>query len=140
MKQATRFAATLAMLSGALLVGCVSTLFTASTKVDADAFSRVAPEAVTFLKDLPSTPYLTLGEIEAQVSGFPSDESILSHVRERAASVGANAVIYASAGYSFTPLPGRPTDYTLKPTALTFTAIRLSEVAQYERSGTWVTP
>ncbi len=126
MKQAARFASTLALLSGALLVGCVSTSFTASKEIDLGVSSRVAPEAVKLLAHAPSTPYRTLGEIEAQMTGFPSNKSILNRVRERAAAVGANAVVYTTAGW----VVGQDSHWpalTYRPTTLTFTAIRLPD-------------
>lgn len=126
LKKANRFAGTLAILSGALLIGCVSTSFTASKEIDPAVSTRVAPESVKLFTRAPSAPYRTLGEIEAQMSGFPSNESILNKVRERAAAVGANGVIYTSAGLVLGQDNHWPAS-SYRPTALTFTAIRLPD-------------
>lgn len=127
MKRPTRLVSAFApTLLAALLFGCVSTSFTASRRPDATTPPPVAPETVKVLAAAPTIGYRTLGEITADVSGFPSTETILSHVRQRAASIGANAVIWSGTGYA------RMTDVQAfaeagRLASVTFTAIRMPE-------------
>src|SRR5664279_971706 len=101
MKHSARLVSALAVFTIGSALGCVSTSFTASKTPDGAPLSKVRPEAVKLLTTEPRMAFRTLGEIEADLSGFPSDQSVLKHVRERAASVGANAVIYVSTGSIF---------------------------------------
>jgi hypothetical protein len=125
MKHVARLgSALLALLPSAL--GCVSTSFSASKAPDGTAFAKVAPESVKVFTAAPTVAYRTVGEIEADISGFPSDEAVLRRVREKAASVGANAIIYVYAGWSYMANSFMLTDIA-RPTTYTFTAIRVPD-------------
>jgi hypothetical protein len=114
------------LFSIASALGCVSTSFTASKGPDGAPLPRVAPESVKVLAAPPAAAFRNVGEINADISGFPSAETVLKHVRERAASVGADAVIYAGAGHAFMANYGFLSD-TARTTTITFTAIRLAD-------------
>jgi hypothetical protein len=122
MKDTARLGSALSLFSVALLTGCVSTSFTASRDLNATALPKIAPGEVRVLAVEPASPFHTLGEIEANVSGFLSYEAVLKSVRKRAASVGANAVVSASTGHAFLVNAEKE-----KPVVYWFTAIRLAD-------------
>ncbi len=74
------------------------------------------------LRSEPNGTFLTLGEIVADVSGFWSGEDIVRKVREKAAAIGADAVIRGAVGWSFSPLGRVPTPSRIS--CMRFTAIR----------------
>ena len=106
------------------LLGCVSTSFTPVPALEARNLSQVSPSSVVVLTAFPKARFETIGEIEADISGFPSDETVLTHVRGRAASVGANAVVYKDSQQAFMSRVGRMND-TSKTASVIFAAIRL---------------
>ena len=127
MKRTARFGSALLVLSIVSALGCVSTSFTAAKVPDAAPLSRVAPESVKVLAAAPAAAFRNVGEINADISGFPSDETVLRHVRERAAAVGANAVIYTGTGHAFMSNSSSRLTDTARPTTISFTAIRLTD-------------
>ena len=110
-----------------LLSGCVSTSFRAARDVNTRTFPPVSPAMVRVLyAPPPSASFQLLGEVEAYLSGFPKDETVLRKARERAASVGAEAIILASAMQVDRPLGNLP--YSRQVASVTFTAIRFLPV------------
>ena len=111
------------------LSGCVSTSFHPAPEFTLRQGPPVAPDSVLLLSSAPNRPYVTLGEIEAWVSGFPSNETAVRKTREAAAAVGADAVI-KSGGNLFAEEPGSP-GQSVSPRTVSFTvtAIRYSAPA-----------
>ena len=107
-----------------LFSGCVSTSFRASQDVDTRNLLAVSPGAVRVLDaPPPSGSFQQLGEIEAYLSGFPSDEAVLRKAREKAASIGADAIVLKSAMQVSRVLGDLPSSNQV--VSVTFTAIRL---------------
>jgi hypothetical protein len=116
----TRFAGLVASLF--LLSGCVSTSFRAARDAGTRTFPPVSPASVRLLDALPpSGSFTPLGEVEAYLSGFPSKETVLRKAGERAASVGADAIVRTSMMYSHNTLVTGPDQVV----SVTFAAIRL---------------
>ena len=84
------------------LSGCVSTSFHPAPGFAQREGPPVSPESVLLLSSAPSRPYVALGEIEAWISGFPSNDTALRKTREAAAAVGAGA---GRAGWAAPPGP-----------------------------------
>ena len=110
-----------------LLAGCVSTSFRAGRDVKTPTLPPVSAATVRVLKvPPPSGSFHLLGEIEAHLMGFPSDETVLRKAREKAASIGADAIVFSSTmerhRNDVGDLPG--TGWT-QVVSFTFTAIRL---------------
>ena len=75
--------------------------FEATPGLDVPPASRVTPSSVLVFKSPPQAAYVTLGTIGLEWKGRADDEAVLRLVREKAAEVGANAVLYVdSAGIS----------------------------------------
>ncbi|MFN7989468.1 MAG: hypothetical protein U0529_18470 [Thermoanaerobaculia bacterium] len=112
------------------LSGCVSTSFHPAPGFEARQGPSVSPDSVLFLPSAPNRPYVTLGEIEAWLSGFPSNETAERRTREAAAAVGADAVIKRT-GNLFADEPGSNGE-TVSPRTVSFTvtAIRYVDPAQ----------
>jgi len=110
-----------------VLSGCVSTSFHPAPDFSQRTGPAVSPESVLLLTSAPSQPYLTLGEIEAWVSGFPSNETAIRKTREAAATVGADAIIKRT-GNLFAEGPSSP-GQSVSPRTVSFTvtAIRYTD-------------
>ena len=111
-----------AALSPLLICGCVSTSFHPAKTFEARDLPPVAPAAIRILRSQPNGTFLTLGEIVADISGFQSREAVIRKVREKAAAVGADAIILGAVGWSFNPLGRVPTSPQVS--CMRFTAIR----------------
>ena len=91
---ATARAGLLPLVASALVLSaCVSTSIHPAPDFSQRLGPAVSPNSVLLLPSAPTQPYVTLGDIEAWVSGFPSSETALRKVREAAAAVGADAII-----------------------------------------------
>ena len=112
------------------LSGCVSTSFHPAPGFAQREGPPVSPESVLLLSSAPSRPYVALGEIEAWISGFPSNDTALRKTREAAAAVGADAVI-KSAGNLFAEEQGiEGESVSPRTVSFTVTAIRYTGPAQ----------
>ena len=109
-------------LSSLFISGCVSTSFHAAKTFEAQDLPPVAPEAVRILRSEPNGTFLTLGEIVVDISGFWSGEAVIRKAREKAAAIGADAIIRGAVSWSFNPLGRVPT--TSQVSCMRFTAIR----------------
>jgi hypothetical protein len=83
--------------SFSLLSGCISTSFQPAQNVAAPSLTPASPAAVRVLRSPPNEPFLTLGDIVLEITGYHSDEAILREAREQAAAVGADTIILTSA-------------------------------------------
>jgi len=83
--------------SFSLLSGCISTSFRPAQNVDAPSPAPTAPAAVRVLRSPPREPFLTLGDIVLEITGYYSGEAIIRKARERAAAIGADTIILNSA-------------------------------------------
>lgn len=99
--------------------GCVSTTFHPAPGFEVRQGPPVSPDAVLFIRAVPSQHCIALGEIEAWVSGFPSNETARRRVREAAAAVGADAIIWRG-GNLFAEEPGREEE-SVSPRTVSFT-------------------
>ena len=116
----TRFAGLLASLF--LLSGCVSTSFRAARDGNTPSLPPVSPASVRVLDALPpSGSFTPVGEVEAYLSGFPSTATVIRKAGERAASVGADAIVRTSRMYTHNTLVPGPDQVV----SVTFAAIRL---------------
>jgi hypothetical protein len=124
----TRCAVIVAGASFLFLSGCVSTSFRAARDVNTRNLTPVSPATVRFLDAPPPVgSFHTLGEIQTYLTGFPSDETVLRKAREKAASVGADAIVLqatqrtsiSDSGLGATSTPSN------KVVSITFTAIRI---------------
>ncbi len=117
------------------LVACTSATFEPVASAPPVPAQKVAAESVLVLKTAPPTSFQELGEISVEWKGKPDDEAVLRRVREKAADVGANAVVWVdsfgtdSTGFD-AHLGGAAEDGPVVPTrsvrrAYTFRAIRL---------------
>jgi hypothetical protein len=111
-----------AALSPLFISGCVSTSFHPAKTFEARDLPPVAPAAIRILRSEPNGTFLTLGEIVADISGFQSGEAVIRKVREKAAAIGADAIILGAVGWSFNPLGRVPTSSQVS--CMRFTAIR----------------
>ncbi len=110
-----------------LLTGCISTSFRPSPGAAAEVQVVGAPEKVRVLRSLPDERDLILGEIEAYLSGHHKDSSVIKKVREKAAAIGADAVVYESDGL-VSPVYGGGGEIgfpTTKRASVRFTAVRI---------------
>ena len=113
-----------------VLSGCVSTSFHPAPGFAQREGPPVSPESVLLLSSAPSRPYVALGEIEAWVSGFPSNDTALRKTRAAAAAVGADAVI-KSAGNLFAEEQGsKGESVSPRTVSFTVTAIRFTDPLQ----------
>ena len=80
------------------LAGCISTTFRPNEQVKTHQSSPVALERVQVLHSFPDTPFLSLGEIEAYMSGYHKDADVIMKARQKAAAIGADAIVYDSEG------------------------------------------
>ena len=112
-------------LAGLLLVltGCVSTSFHPAPGFEVRQAQPVSPDSIHILRSAPSQPYVTLGEIEAWISGFPSNETAMRRTREAAAAVGADA-IFRTGGSLFADEPGSEGE-SVSPRTVSFTFVAL---------------
>ncbi len=108
------------------LSGCVSTSFHPAPGFEARQGPPVSPDSVPFLRSAPNRPYVTLGEIEAWISGFPSNETALRRTRDAAAAVGADAIINRS-GNLFADEPGSEGE-SVSPRTVSFTVTAIRYV------------
>jgi hypothetical protein len=113
-------------LSILVLAGCISTTFRPSQDARTEPEERIAPEKVRVLRSFPDEPFLLLGEIEANMSGHHKDEAIIRKARQKAAAIGADAIVYDSAGL-VTPVYGSdpPGSSPAKRASVRFAAVRL---------------
>lgn len=74
--------------------GCVSTEFRPSAERNTVACPPVEPSSVRVLARPPQEPFTVLGEVEAHVTGYYSDEEIVSRLRAKAAQKGAQAIYF----------------------------------------------
>ena len=112
--------------------GCVSTVFRPSSDLSAIVCPPVEPSSVRVLSRSPQEPFTVLGEIEAYVTGYYSDEKVLSRIRVTAAQKGADAILFARdvsmpVGDYF-----RHTDsyHSRKRTSLVYQAVLLTNVPE----------
>ena len=120
-------------ISALALAGCVSTYFRPAPDFKVRQGPPVSPDSVQVLRSAPSQPYVKLGEIEAWVSGFPSNETARRRAREAAAAVGADA-IYLQVGTLFADEPRTgdgPISVGTRVVAFTVTAIRYEGPPQH---------
>ena len=110
-------------LSPLFISGCVSTSFHPAKTFEARNLPPLAPAAIRVLDSEPRGTFLTLGEVVADLSGFHSNEAVIRKVREKAAEIGADAVILGGVGWSFNPLGGDVVTYS-QVSSVRFTAIR----------------
>jgi hypothetical protein len=125
------------LLAGAFLLaafsGCVSTSFHPAKDFEARQDPPVSSSAVLVLRSPPSQAHQTLGKIEAWISGFHGNETVIRKVREAAAAVGADAIVYNS----FDDLLAWPSQQnemeTVSPrtVSVSFTAIRYLDSAPH---------
>jgi hypothetical protein len=119
----------LVILAVSLLVlsGCVSTSFHPASDFQARKGPPVSPDSVLYLRSAPNQPYVTLGEIEAWISGFPSNETAMRRTREAAAAVGADAII-PNGGNLFADEPGgQGESVSPRTVSFTVTAVRYAD-------------
>jgi hypothetical protein len=111
------------------LAGCVSTSFHPAPGFEARQDPLISPDSVLVLRSAPDRPYVTLGEIEAWISGFPSNATAVRRTREAAAAVGADAIIRRG-GHLFADEPGNEGE-SVSPRTVSFTvtAIRYVDAA-----------
>ncbi|GEM_PF-2511792 len=109
-------------LSPLFICGCVSTSFHPAKTFEARDLPPVASAAIRMLRSPPNEPFLTLGDIVLEITGYYSDEAIIRKAREQAAAIGADTIILTSALRSKegTTYLGESTHGPL----VTFTAIR----------------
>jgi len=132
----------IALLSAAAVIlpsqGCVSTVFRPSPDRNAVACPPVEPSSVRVLTRPPEEPFTVLGEVEAYVSGYSSEEEIVSRLRAEAAKMGAHAIFFArdvsmetaerrTTGEYDTPLNDRT---WRKRSSLAFRAVLLSDAPE----------
>src|SRR5664279_4554918 len=102
-----------ASLAGALSLlfsaACVSTSFNPAASYGARNLLPVEPADVRVLNSPPSEAFNTLGEIQANISGYQSTDAVIRKVRERAATVGADAVIVGTKLFGESPVGGAVT-------------------------------
>lgn len=119
-------------------LGCVSTVFRPSADRSHATCLPVEPSSVRVLSRPPGEPFTVLGEVEAYVSGYHSDEEIVNHLRARAAEKGAHAIFFArdapmetaerrTTGEYDTPLNDRT---WRKGSSLVYKAVLLSDVPE----------
>lgn len=104
-----------------LLSACVSASFRPAQNFDTRNLTPGSPAAVRVLRSPPNEAFLTLGEIVVEISGFHSGETIIRKARERAASIGADTIIFSHRGYQE---GGARLSNPSKLVEVTFTAIR----------------
>jgi hypothetical protein len=120
-----------AAISPFLVSGCVSTSFHPDKTFEARELRPVSPEAVRVFRSEPNGTFLTLGEIVADISGFWSDEAVIRKVREKAAAVGADAIILDGVGWSLNPMGDDVVTYS-QMSSVRFTAVRfLPEISSH---------
>jgi len=83
----------LALASVLLAQGCISTVFSPASGPGVSPRPPVEPWTVRVLSEPPPGAFTVLGEIEAVVTGYYSDETVVGRIREAAARKGANAVV-----------------------------------------------
>lgn len=73
--------------------GCISTVFRPAAGMGVSPRPPVEPWTVRVLSDPPPGPFTVLGEIEAVVTGYYSEKTIVKRIRKEAARKGANAIV-----------------------------------------------
>ena len=108
-----------------LLGGCVSTTWVPAEDLAPGVQASVSPAEVAVLRSLPAAPHESLGTIEVWLSGRHSAAAILGKVREKAAAVGADAVVLMP-GTTLFAEPMSIENEVVSPQAVSysFTAIR----------------
>ena len=103
-------------------MACVSVPFQPSEEHPDQRFAPTPRSAVQLLRARPQRLFVIIGELQATVTGFPSRERIVEPVIEKAAAIGAGAILpYADLG----PTGDAPDGYPESRTALAlFYAIR----------------
>ena len=111
-----------------LLGGCVSTTWHPAEDLAPGVQASVSPAAVAVLRSAPAAPHQSLGTIEVWLSGRHSTAAILGKVREKAAAVGADAVVLEP-GATLVAEPMSLENEVASPQAVSysFTAIRRLE-------------
>ena len=111
-----------------LLCGCVSTTWHPGEDRASFVPPSVSPAEVAVLRSLPDAPHQSLGTIEVWLSGRHSTAAILGKVREKAAAVGADAVVLMPGTTLFSE-PMSLENEVVSPQAVSysFTAIRRLE-------------
>ncbi len=84
----------LAAAVGVPSLGCVSTVFRPSADRNDVTCPPVEPSSVLVLSRPPEEPFTVLGEVEAYVTGYYTDEELVSHLRAKAAKKGAHAIFF----------------------------------------------
>jgi hypothetical protein len=112
-----------------LLSACISTSFRPAQNFDTRDLSPGSPAAVRVLRSPPNEAFLTLGEIVVEISGSHSGDTIIRKARERAATIGADTIIFthalsAAAGTSGYQEGGAGLSNPTQLVSVTFTAIR----------------
>ncbi len=110
--------------SNLFLSACVSTSFRPALNAETPKLLPASPAAIRVFDSTPSEAFLTLGEIEAYISGYPTDETIIRKAREQAAAVGADAIILNPDVLTMKP-GGNSRGLRPKLASVRFTAIRL---------------
>ena len=75
-------------------LACVSTVFRSTSDLSFASCPPVAPSSVRVLSRPPSKSFTVLGEVEAYVTGYHSDEEVLGRLRTKAAQNGAHAIFF----------------------------------------------
>ena len=111
------------------LSGCISTDFSPAENFEARNVSPVSSAAVRVVRSAPSEPFQTLGEITLWISGLHDGEAIFREAREKAATIGADTIIYKESMSSSVSPPGSdPIGITTSQlVSITFTAIRIPQ-------------
>jgi hypothetical protein len=76
-----------------LATGCSSVSATTRTYPDAPKFAPTDASAVEILRNEPAIPYVRLGEITLSLQSNPSQDAIAQTLKEKAAAMGATAVV-----------------------------------------------
>ena len=112
--------------------GCISTDFRPSSDLGAVSYPPVEASSVRVLTSPPVLPFTVLGEIEAYISGYPADKTVLRHIRTMAAQKGANAIVFVR-DFSVMAAGVRDTDpdnLWHKRSSLVYEAVRLADASE----------
>jgi len=132
MNATTRNVSLAGALSLLLLSACVSTSFSPAASYDARDTLLVTPAEVRVLGSPPNQAFRTLGQIKADITGYQSSDAVIRKVRERAAAIGADAVIVGNKLSSEGPDFEGEVTYS-RPASVTFTAIRFTSGGSSQR-------
>jgi hypothetical protein len=126
MNKVSRAGVLVGAFSLAFLSACVSTYFTPAENFEARNLPPVSPAAVRVLRSASNERFQTLGEIKVEISGFHSGDTIIRKARERAATIGADTIVF---NHRESSAPGVGNDLVSstsgKIVSVSFTAIRL---------------